>query len=183
MPETINWPKLTLASAPQPPRIAFPHRCCRCSCSLAAEQRSPTGLTCCGSSRSVTATCSGRRAGCSGASSRLFCADISHFVRDIFRSQARPSTTILPSDHTLVIAGQEVNLSLKPVLRIVSIGGSLVIAFLTGGAMAAQWQTLALWWYAPRGGVPWLTRFLAAARLLSLHPSGMATHPGMAVDA
>jgi uncharacterized protein len=57
----------------------------------------------------------------------------------------------LPSDHTLVIAGQEVNLSLKPVLRIVSIGGSLVIAVLTGGAMAAQWQTLALWWYAPRG--------------------------------
>jgi hypothetical protein len=56
----------------------------------------------------------------------------------------------LPSDHTLIIAGQEVNLSLKPVLRIVSIGGSLVIAILTGGAMAAEWQTLALWWYAPR---------------------------------
>jgi hypothetical protein len=36
------------------------------------------------------------------------------------------------------------------VLRIVSIGGSLVIALFTGGAMAAQWQTLALWWYAPR---------------------------------
>ncbi|MGA3161606.1 MAG: UPF0182 family protein [Terracidiphilus sp.] len=57
----------------------------------------------------------------------------------------------LPNDHTLIIAGQEVNLSLKPVLRIVSIGGSLVVAILTGGAMAADWQTLALWWYAPRG--------------------------------
>ncbi len=57
----------------------------------------------------------------------------------------------LPSDHSLIIGGQEVNLSLKPVLRIVSIGGSLVIAILSGGAMAAQWQTLALWWYAPRG--------------------------------
>jgi uncharacterized membrane protein (UPF0182 family) len=56
----------------------------------------------------------------------------------------------LPSDHTLIIAGQEVKLSLKPVLRIVSIGGSLVIAMLSGGAMAAEWQTLALWWYAPR---------------------------------
>jgi hypothetical protein len=56
----------------------------------------------------------------------------------------------LPSDHTLIIAGQEVKLSLKPVLRVVSTGGSLVIAGLTGGAMAAQWQTLALWWYAPR---------------------------------
>jgi uncharacterized membrane protein (UPF0182 family) len=57
----------------------------------------------------------------------------------------------LPSDHTLIIAGQEVKLSLKPVLRIVSIGGSLIIAMLSGGAMAADWQTLALWWYAPRG--------------------------------
>src|ERR1035438_7287716 len=57
----------------------------------------------------------------------------------------------LPSDHTLIIGGQEVKLSLKPVLRIVSIGGSLVIATLSGGAMAAEWQTLALWWYAPCG--------------------------------
>jgi uncharacterized membrane protein (UPF0182 family) len=57
----------------------------------------------------------------------------------------------LPSNHTLIIAGQEVKLSLKPVLRIVSIGGSLLIAMLSGGAMAAEWQTLALWWYAPRG--------------------------------
>jgi hypothetical protein len=68
-----------------------------------------------------------------------------------FSALKRAHAGDLPSDHTLVIAGQEVNLSLKPVLRIVSIGGSLVIALLTGGAMAAQWQTLALWWYAPRG--------------------------------
>jgi uncharacterized membrane protein (UPF0182 family) len=57
----------------------------------------------------------------------------------------------LPSDHTIFVAGQEVKLSLKPVLRILSIGGALVIALLTGGAMASEWQTLALWWYAPRG--------------------------------
>jgi hypothetical protein len=56
----------------------------------------------------------------------------------------------MPSDHTLIIAGQQVKLSLKPVLRVLSIGGSLAIAVLTGGAMAAQWQTLALWWFAPR---------------------------------
>ena len=57
----------------------------------------------------------------------------------------------LPADHTLFIGGQPVKLSIKPVLRVVSIGGSLVIGFISGGAMAAQWQTLALWWYAPRG--------------------------------
>jgi len=68
-----------------------------------------------------------------------------------FTALKRAHADDLPSDHTLLIAGQEVKLSLKPVLRIVSIGGSLVIAILSGGAMAAQWQTLALWWYAPRG--------------------------------
>ena len=57
----------------------------------------------------------------------------------------------LPADHTIFIGGQPINLSLKPVLRLVSIGGSLVIALITGGAMAAEWQTLALWWYAPQG--------------------------------
>ena len=58
----------------------------------------------------------------------------------------------LPSDHTIYIGGQPVNLSLKPVLRIISVGGSLAVALLTGGTMATQWQTLALWWYAPQGG-------------------------------
>jgi hypothetical protein len=57
----------------------------------------------------------------------------------------------LPADHTIFIGGQPITLSLKPVLRLVSIGGSLVIALITGGAMAAEWQTLALWWYAPQG--------------------------------
>jgi uncharacterized membrane protein (UPF0182 family) len=73
----------------------------------------------------------------------------------IFFALKRAHLADLPSDHTLFIAGQQVNLSLKPVLRIVSIGGSLAIALISGGAMAAQWQTLALWWYAPQsvGGV------------------------------
>jgi uncharacterized membrane protein (UPF0182 family) len=56
----------------------------------------------------------------------------------------------LPSDHTIYIAGKPLTLSIKPVLQVVAIGGSLVIAVVTGGAMAAEWQTLALWWYAPR---------------------------------
>jgi uncharacterized protein len=66
-----------------------------------------------------------------------------------FTALKRAHLDDLPSDHILYIAGQEVRLSLKPVLRIVSIGGSLLIALLAGGAMARQWQTLALWWYAP----------------------------------
>ena len=59
----------------------------------------------------------------------------------------------LPNDHTVFIGGRPVNLSIEPVLRVVGVGGSVVIALLTGAAMGAQWQTLALWWYAPKGGV------------------------------
>ena len=56
----------------------------------------------------------------------------------------------LPNDHTILLAGREVNLSVKPVLRIVAIGASLLIAFASGAAMAAEWPTLALYWFAPR---------------------------------
>jgi uncharacterized protein len=56
----------------------------------------------------------------------------------------------LPRDHAIYLAGREVNFSLKPVLRAASLGGSLVVALFAGGAMSAQWQTLALWWLAPR---------------------------------
>jgi len=55
----------------------------------------------------------------------------------------------LPSDHTLYIGGQPITLSIKPVLRILSIVVSLLVALTSGGAIASDWQTLALWWYAP----------------------------------
>ena len=67
-----------------------------------------------------------------------------------FSALKRAHQDDLPSDHMIFVAGREVNLSLKPVMRIVSIGGSLVVALFAAGAMAAQWQTLALWWYAPQ---------------------------------
>ncbi len=57
----------------------------------------------------------------------------------------------LPLDHTIFFGGREVNLSVKPALRIVAIGGSLLISLATGGAMASEWPTLALFWFAPRG--------------------------------
>ena len=58
----------------------------------------------------------------------------------------------LPLDHTILFGGREVNLSVQPVLRIVAIGGSLLIALATGGAMASEWPTLALFWFAARPG-------------------------------
>ena len=57
----------------------------------------------------------------------------------------------LPLDHTIVFGGREINLSVQPVLRFIAIAGSLVIGLITGGAMASEWPTLALFWFAPAG--------------------------------
>ena len=56
----------------------------------------------------------------------------------------------LPNDHTVFIGGQPITLSVKPVLRIVAGLGSLFVAMATGAAMAANWPTFALFWYAPQ---------------------------------
>src|SRR5450631_3712262 len=61
----------------------------------------------------------------------------------------------LPSGHTIYIGGQPLKLPVEPVLRLIALGVSLVIAAATGAGMIVEWPTLALFWYAPRttGGV------------------------------
>ena len=61
----------------------------------------------------------------------------------------------LPAGHTILIGGQPVMLPVEPVLRLIALGVSLVIAAATGGAMIVEWPTLALFWFAPRtsGGI------------------------------
>ena len=61
----------------------------------------------------------------------------------------------LPAGHTILIGGQPVKLPVEPVLRLIALGVSLVIAAATGGAMTVEWPTLALFWFAPRtsGGI------------------------------
>ena len=61
----------------------------------------------------------------------------------------------LPSGHTIFIGGQPLKLPVEPVLRLIALGVSLVIAAATGAGMMVEWPTLALFWYAPRttGGV------------------------------
>jgi uncharacterized membrane protein (UPF0182 family) len=54
-----------------------------------------------------------------------------------------------PSDHQLLLAGQPINLSVAPTLRVLSLIISLVVAFISGATMASDWQILALSWYAP----------------------------------
>ena len=56
----------------------------------------------------------------------------------------------LPSGHTILIGGRPVKLPVEPVLRLIALGVSLVIAAATGAGMMVEWPTLALLWYAPR---------------------------------
>ena len=55
----------------------------------------------------------------------------------------------LPSSRAIVIAGQPVIFSVAPALRYISLIVSVVVAFLTGLSLMADWPTLALFWYAP----------------------------------
>ncbi len=55
----------------------------------------------------------------------------------------------LPLDHVIVFGTRELNLSVQPVLRFAAISGFVVVGLLTGGAMASEWPTLALFWVAP----------------------------------
>lgn len=66
-----------------------------------------------------------------------------------FSAIRRSHEADLPRAHAIVIAGEPINLSVLPVLRIISFGISVAIACLTGLAMMADWPTLALFWYAP----------------------------------
>ena len=56
----------------------------------------------------------------------------------------------LPDGQTILIGGQPVKLPVEPVLRLIALGVSLVIAAASGAALIGEWSTLALFWYAPR---------------------------------
>ena len=66
-----------------------------------------------------------------------------------FRLLKRAHLPDLPDRHTILIGGQPLKLPVEPVLRLIGLGISLAIAVATGAAMAAEWPTLALDWYAP----------------------------------
>ena len=70
----------------------------------------------------------------------------------VFALLRRMHRADLPSDHTILIGGRELTLSVGPVLNVIAIGGSLLISLATGGAMTAEWPTLALFWFAPQSG-------------------------------
>src|SRR5216683_693942 len=67
-----------------------------------------------------------------------------------FLALKRAHLSDLPNGHTILIGGRPVKLPVEPVLRLIALGVSLVIAAATGGAMVGEWPTLALFWFAQR---------------------------------
>src|ERR1700679_3596674 len=66
-----------------------------------------------------------------------------------FAALKRAHLPDLPSGHTIFIGQQPVRLPVEPVLPLIALGISLVIAAATGAGMMVEWATLALFWYAP----------------------------------
>ena len=59
--------------------------------------------------------------------------------------------------NVIVINGQPVSLPVGPMLRLLALVISLIVALVTGTAMMANWPELALWWYGAgtvQAGVP-----------------------------
>ena len=100
-------------------------------------------------------TYSGKRSGLQWGIFTAFAAATFLVLFGSFLALKRAHLPDLPSGHTILIGGQPVKLPVEPVLRLIALGVSLVIAAATGGAMTAEWPTLALFWYAPRttGGI------------------------------
>jgi uncharacterized protein len=80
----------------------------------------------------------------------LFAAATFLTLYGTFLALRRTHQADLPRGREIVIAGQPINLSVEPALRVVAFCVSLAIACVTGAAMMEEWATLALFWYAPR---------------------------------
>ena len=78
----------------------------------------------------------------------IFAAVTFVILYTVFSALKRVYQGYLPTDHKIILGGQPVNLSVQTVLRILGLGGSLVVAAISGATMAANWSTLALFWYA-----------------------------------
>ena len=71
-----------------------------------------------------------------------------------FAALMRTHASRLPETHAVLLGGQNFDLPVARALRVAAAVLALLISLASGGAMASQWQTLALWWYAPQSAGP-----------------------------
>ena len=62
----------------------------------------------------------------------------------------RTDFTADPHGQTILLGGRAIKLPVASIMQLVAVVGSLFIAAITAGVMMGDWQTLALYWYAPR---------------------------------
>jgi uncharacterized membrane protein (UPF0182 family) len=71
-----------------------------------------------------------------------------------FTALRRTHSADLPSAHAIMFGGQTFNLSVEPVLRVLSLAVAIIIALISGASIMSDWSTLALFWYAPHATGP-----------------------------
>jgi uncharacterized membrane protein (UPF0182 family) len=67
-----------------------------------------------------------------------------------FTTLRRAHSADLPAAQSIMFGGQTFNLSVEPVLRVLSLGVSILIALISGASIMSDWPQLALFWYAPK---------------------------------
>ena len=72
------------------------------------------------------------------------------FVYGTFLILKRTEFTADPHGQTIIVGGRVVKLPVESMMRLGALGGSLFIAASAASIMMADWQTFALYWYAPR---------------------------------
>ena len=71
-----------------------------------------------------------------------------------FRALLRAHRADLPAAHTILFGGQTFNLSVEPVLRVLSLAVAVIVALISGASIMSDWPTLALFWYSPHATGP-----------------------------
>jgi len=66
-----------------------------------------------------------------------------------FLTLKRTDFTADPQGQTILVGGRAVKLPVDSILHLIAVVGSLFVAVITAGVMMGDWQTFALYWYAP----------------------------------
>ena len=79
----------------------------------------------------------------------LFAATTFLILYGSFVALKRMHLPDLPSMRTIYFGGQPLRLPVEPLMKVVALGGSIIIALMTGVGMMSEWPTYALFWSAP----------------------------------
>lgn len=66
-----------------------------------------------------------------------------------FLALKRTNSSAFSGPRTILIGGQPVNIPVDRILRVITLGFTLLVAIVSGTVMTANWATFALYWYAP----------------------------------